>query len=98
MGKGNSPLSAIKEFMKNFDGEFILDNYYTRKSIISGMHNGILKKNLRKLNAHVAKKIRLVVLSGILVAIKILFLNTKRYTNYVITVVIYLQVISTKKN
>ena len=43
-GKGNSPLSAIREFISNQENKYIVDDYYTKKSIISGMHGGILKK------------------------------------------------------
>ena len=44
-GQGNSPLSAIKEFLTQDQSKsFSVIDYYTDKSIISGMHGGILKK------------------------------------------------------
>jgi len=44
-GPGNSPYSAIEEFLKsNAGSEFNLERIWTDKAVISGMKNGVLRK------------------------------------------------------
>lgn len=44
-GPGNSPYSAIEEFLKsNAGSQFSLERIWTDKAVISGMKNGILRK------------------------------------------------------
>lgn len=46
-GPGNSPYSAIQEFLKSKAGsEFSLERIWTDKAVISGMKNGVLRRNL----------------------------------------------------
>jgi cephalosporin hydroxylase len=46
-GPGNSPYSAIEEFLKsNAGSEFKLERMWTDKAVISGMKNGVLRKVL----------------------------------------------------
>lgn len=42
-GKGNSPMSAIFEYLKE-DDSFEIDTFYELKSLVTGMPNGFLKK------------------------------------------------------
>jgi cephalosporin hydroxylase len=46
-GPGNSPYSAIEEFLKSNSGsEFKLEKMWTDKAVISGMKNGVLRREL----------------------------------------------------
>jgi cephalosporin hydroxylase len=46
-GPGNSPYSAIEEFLKSSSGsKFKLEKMWTDKAVISGMKNGVLRREL----------------------------------------------------
>ena len=42
-GKGNSPFTAVKEFLKT-NKSFVIDNYYEDKSFITSCFSGFLRK------------------------------------------------------
>jgi len=42
-GKGNSPFTAVKEFLKSNES-FVIDNYYEDKSFITSCFSGFLRK------------------------------------------------------
>ena len=42
-GKGNSPMDAVKMFLKN-NKNFKLDKFYENKSLLTVARNGFLKK------------------------------------------------------
>jgi hypothetical protein len=43
MGKGNNPGSAVRKFLSQ-NNNFVLDEFFNDKSVLSNLRGGILKK------------------------------------------------------